>query len=200
MKKILITLTLITLIMSCSYASNSTITINNVDFSIPSEYQGGKMINGNYKLENIFSISCIDENVPSAIGLWATEKDFSEEMVIDGHPVRHYYAYNEYAHENISHAYFASGESVYEIKWTNNKITSDIEKLIKNTPQSKIDEDTFYNTLDKSINIYKEQKIDKLNSDGEYNYLEARQQTQLHQHQSRDDTRFNQILLTYYRR
>jgi len=99
MKKILITLTLITLIMSCSYASNYTITINNVDFSIPSEYQGGKMINGNYKLENIFSISCIDENVPSAIGLWATEKDFSEEMVIDGHPVRHYYAYNEYAHE-----------------------------------------------------------------------------------------------------
>lgn len=200
MKKILITLALITLIMSCSYASNYTITINNVDFSIPSEYQGGKMINGNYKLENIFSISCIDENVPSAIGLWATEKDFSEEMVIDGHPVRHYYAYNEYAHENISHAYFASGESVYEIKWTNNKITSDIEKLIKNTPQSKIDEDTFYNTLDKSINIYKEQKIDKLNQDSQFNYLETKYNSYASQQNKHDDTTLNRILLSCYTR
>ena len=80
------------------------------------------------------------------------------------------------------------------------EIDKDIEKLIKNTPESEIDSDAFYNALNESVDIYKEQKIDKLNSDGEYNYLEARQQTQLHQHQSRDDTRFNQILLTYYRR
>ena len=80
------------------------------------------------------------------------------------------------------------------------KITSDIEKLIKNTPQSKIDEDTFYNTLDKSINIYKEQKIDKLNQNSQYNYLETKYNSYASQQNKHDDTTLNRILLSCYTR
>ena len=200
MRKIFIALMLTALIMGCAYAGNSTVTINDVDFNIPPKYQGGEIINGNYRLENIFSISCIDDKVPGAIGLWAVENDFSEDLNINNHPLRHYYVYNRYVDGNISHAYFASGESVYEIKWTGEKITPDIEKLIKNTPASEISDETFYNTLDKSIDIYKEQKIDKLNQDAEYNYLESKFQSQPGHQKTPDDTKLNRILLSYYNR
>ena len=200
MKKIFIALTLTIIIMSCAYASNSTITINNVDFNISSQYQGGELTNDYYKLDNIFSIRCIDDNVPGAIGLWASEKDFSEDLMIGKHPVRHYYTYNEYVHGNLSHAYFTSEKSAYEIKWTGSEITKDIEKLIKNTPPSEIDSDDFYNALDKSVDIYKNQKIEKLNQDAQYNYLESSYQSQSSQKNTHDDTRFNRILLAYYER
>ena len=142
----------------------------------------------------------IDDDISKFIGLWATENDFSENVMIGDHPVRHYYSYNEYVHNNMSHAYFASEDSIYEIKWMGEEITPDIEKLIKNTPASKIDKDTFYNTLDESIDMYKEQKIVKLNQDSEYNYLEAKHQSQSSPQNTHDDTKFNRILLTYYNR
>ena len=72
--------------------------------------------------------------------------------------------------------------------------------LIKNTPESDLSDEAFYNTLDKSIDIYKEQKISKLNQDAEYNYLESRLQSQSNHQNTPDDTQFNRILLTYYNR
>lgn len=199
MKKILIFTILLFILIGCAFAS-STIKINDAEFQLPSKYQGGELDGDSYKLNNTFSIRCIDDDDAKAIGLWASEKEYDNDLNIGNHPVRHFYQYNKYVGGYHSHAYFTSGNSCYEIAWTGKEITSDIEKLINNTPSSEIDSDAFYDTLNKAVDIYKEQKIDKLNSDGEYNYLEARQQTQLHQHQSQDDTRFNQILLTYYRR
>lgn len=199
MKKIFIALTLAALIMGCAYASNSTVIINDVDFKIPPKYQGGEIVNGNYRLNNTFSISCIDD-VPNVIGLWATEKEFSEDLNIANHPVRHYCSYNKYVDGNLSHAYFVSGKSTYEIKWTGKEITSDIENLIKNTPKSNMSDDAFYNMLDKYIDIYKEQKIEKLNQDSEYNYLEANYNALASHHNTPDDTRFNRILLSYHSR
>ena len=62
---------------------------------------------------------------------------------------------------------------------------------------SKIDEDAFYNALDASVKIYKENKISKLNHEAEYNYLEAKHSPQQSQN-NHDDARFKQILFTYY--
>ncbi len=45
--------------------------------------------------------------------------------------------------------------------------------------------------------IYKQQKIDKLNKDSDYNYLEAKYNSQLDQ-QEQGNTRLKEILLTYY--
>lgn len=199
MKKIFIILTVGLLIMGCAYASNSHVNINGIDFELPEKYQGGEEKNRGYELDNVFSIRCIDDNPINAIGLWAAEKDFSEDSNIAGHPVRHYFQYNQYVNGNHSHAYFASGESVYEISWTGSQIDRDIEKLIKNTPKSKIDDDAFYGALDKSVDIYKEVKKDQLNKDSEYNYLEAKYNSQVNQ-QKPDDTRLKEILLTYYNR
>ena len=199
MKKIFIILSIGLLIMGCAYASNSHVNINGIDFELPEKYQGGEEKNRGYELDNVFSIRCIDDNPINAIGLWAAEKDFSEDSNIAGHPVRHYCQYNQYVNGNHSHAYFASGESVYEISWTGSQIDADIEKLIKNTPKSKIDDDAFYGALDKSVHIYKELKKDQLNKDSEYNYLEAKYNSQVNQ-QKPDDTRLKEILLTYYNR
>ena len=182
--------------MGCVYAQDS-IKINDVEFEIPSQYPGGDISDNYYRLDNEFLIECVDDNVPDAIGLWASEKDYIKDLNIDNHPVRHYYQYNQYVHDNQSHLYFASDESIYEIAWTGNKITKDIENLIKNAPKSKISDDEFHYALDKSIDIYKQQKIDKLNQDSEYNYLEAKYQS--HHQDTHDDRKFKEILLTYYR-
>lgn len=193
MRKILIMLTLTIFLAGSTYA----IDINGVEFDIPSQYQGGEMDDGEYDLDNVFSIRCVDDNVARAIGLWAEEQEFSEDTNIENHPVRHYCQYNPYVRGNHSHAYFVSGKSVYEIAWTGEEITSDIEKLIKNAPESEIDDDAFYSALDESYNIYKQDKIDRLNEDGEYNTLEAKYQSKTHQN-TPDDTRFKEILYTYY--
>jgi len=195
MKKLIIFILLIFL-LGCVHAYDSPIEINDVEFNIPSKYQGGDLSEDYYRLDNEFLIECIDDNVPNAIGLWACEKDYIKDLNVDSHPVRHYYQYNEYVHDNQSHLYFASDESIYEIAWTGNNITKDIEKLIKNTPKSKISNDEFYYALNKSIEIYKQQKIDKLNQDSEYNYIEAKYQPHQDTH---DDRKLKEILLTYYR-
>lgn len=197
MKRIMVALTLTILLMSFVYAG-SNVKVNDAEFSLPPKYHGGELDNNSYRLNNTFSIRCIDENVASAIGLWASEKEFEEDLDISNHPVRHFYQHNPYVNDYHSHAYFASGKSVYEIAWTGKEINRDIENLIKNTSPSEISEDAFYNALDKSIDIYKEQKINQLNQDEEYNYQESKYQSKLHEQQTSDNSRFNQILLTYY--
>lgn len=198
MKKIVIILSIAILLISCSYAASATVEINDVSFKIPSKYQGGELKNDKYKLDNNFSIECIDDNIPNSIGLWAREKDFSQDLNIENHPVRHFCQYNKYVNGNHSHAYFASGNSIYEIAWVGEEITSDIEKLIKNTPSSKIDDDSFYNLLDESVDIYKKGKIEQDKLDAEYNYMEAMHQSQLRQKAEPDNTDLNRILLMYY--
>lgn len=197
MKRILVAVTLTILLISFVCAS-STVKVNDAEFSLPPKYQGGELNNNSYRLNNTFSIRCIDENIPDAIGLWASEKEFEENLDIDNHQVRHFYQYNTYVGGYHSHAYFASGKSIYEITWTGKEINGDIEMLIKNTPPSEIKKDAFDYALNKSIDIYKEQKINQLNQDGEYNYMEAKYQSQLHEQQTPDDRKLNQILLTYY--
>ena len=185
------------LFVGCVWAQNdSAANINGIDFEIPQEYQNGKLENNRYRLENQFSIECIDGNIPKHIGLWASEKDYSKDLNIGNHPVRHYFQYNQYVHENHSHAYFASGNSIYEISWIGNSISGEIENMIKNTPPSKISEYDFKQKLDNAIKTYKSEKINKLNKEGEYNYKEAKYHSQIPSDQQ-DDTRFQEILLTH---
>ena len=187
------------LFVGCAYGQNhSTVEINGVEFNIPDKYMGGELKNGKYQLDNIFSIRCIDDDMANAIGLWAEESDLSSNLTIGKHPVRHYCQYNQYVKGNNSHAYFTSGNSAYEISWLGNEIDQDIVNLINNTPDSEISADDFYNALDNSFKIYKQQKIDKLNSDGEYNYLNAKYKSSYSKHDVRDDTKFKEILLTYH--
>lgn len=200
MKKLLI-LIFVLLLVGGAYAQNSkTVDINNVTFEIPSKYQGGNEISNGYRLNNIFSIRCVDKDVPKAIGLWATESDYAEDLTISDHPARYFYQYNPHVNGNHSHIYFVSGESVYEISWVGNYIPEDIKSIIENSPKSQIDADAFYSALDNSVELYKEQKINQLNRDGEYNYLEAKHDSPHYNHDWTDDTRFKEILLTYYNR
>ena len=184
---------LIILILSLSFVyANNTIEINGAGFEIPEKYLGGTEISNGYRLENQFSIYSIDDDLPGHAGFWGSEKDFSQDLKIGNHPVRHYCAYNQYVGGNYSHAYFASGDSVYEINWIGNNITPDIKKLIINTPDSKINEDDFYNELDDSINVYKEDRNDKLDESSKYNHNNAKYSS----HEKKDNRKINEILLT----
>lgn len=190
MKKIIFTLLILTASIGCVYAQN--IEINSVEFELPSKYSNGELYNDIYRLDNQFSIRCIDDNVPDAIGLWAEEAESQDDLNIGSHPVRHYVQYIRHVNGNHSHAYFTSGKSAYEISWTGCEITEDIKNLIEKTPKSEIDDDTFYNVLNESYRIYKQEKIDRLNKDSEYNYIEAK-----YSNQKQDSNKFRQILITY---
>ena len=196
-KKIWILLITFFLISSVCAQNDMAVQINDIEFEIPSKYQGGKTINDKYKLDDIFSIRCIDGNIPKSIGLWACEMDHSKNLTISDHPVRHYCQYNSYIKNNQSHAYFASGDSIYEIVWIGNEITPDINNMIKNAPKSNIDINTFNKLLDKSIETYKKERTEQLNKDGEDNYLESKYNSQI-SNEKQDDTRLKEILLTRY--
>lgn len=201
MKKMFLILTLSIFLMSCVYANENTIQINDIDFEIPAKYQNGELYNGKYQLNKNFSISCIDDNISKSIGLWAREQKFSEDIEIENHPVRHFSQYNKYVKGNHSHAYFASGKSVYEISWVGKEINRDIEKLIKDTPPSEISNTDFYNLLDESFKIYKQEKAVQYESDAQYNNLEAKYNSQLKEsqlEQQKHGSDMNKILLTYY--
>ena len=195
MKKILIICAATLLLLAGVSAADSNIKINDITFEIPEKYQGGDLSDDEYEIEDVIKIRCVDDNIVKAMGLWAEENDFREDISIDNHPVRHFTQYSQSLHDNFSHAYFASQESVYEIAWTGGEITKDIKKIIKSTPESDISDDDFYRGLDASYDIYKQQKKEKLNRDGEYNYLEAKYSSQ---DTPEDDTRFKEILYTYY--
>ncbi len=197
MREMIAIIFITTLIMGCAHASQQTIEIGGADFEIPSKYQGGELKDNQYSLDNNFSIRCVDNDVCGKIGLWACENDFSEDINIGDHPVRHFCQYNKYVNGNHSHAYFASNHSVYEISWTGKEINKDIEKLIINSPASEIKKDSFYSALDESVSIYKQQRIDKLNQEAEYNNLEAKYNSQSHQDRG-DDAQLKEILLTHY--
>lgn len=197
MKKLLIILSLTILLLSCVHANDSTIEINNVTFKLPEKYQGGEINNNKYTLDNIFTIRCIDDNIAKAIGLWASEKESQNDLNIANHPVRHFVQYNPYVNGNHSHAYFASGESIYEISWIGSEINKDVKKLIENTPKSKINKNTFYKTLNESVQTYKQERIDKLNQDAEHNSIESEYQSS-NQNSHKEDTRLKEILLTHY--
>ena len=196
MKRIFLILLLTSLLVGCVHAGEK-IKINDVEFELPAKYSGGKSDNDSYELEDAFSMRCIDKNVPKAIGLWACESKSSEDLNIDDHPVRHFCQYNKYVHGNQSHAYFASGDSIYEIAWTGSEIDGAIKNVIESAPKSEITDDDFYDGLDVCLDIYKEQRKEQLNRDGEYNYLEAKYKSQTDNH-PQDDTRFKEILFTYY--
>lgn len=198
MKRTMMILILTLFIIGCVYGQDNNPKINGVTFELPDKYLGGDAMTDGYRLNNTFSIRCIDDNVPNAMGLWAVEHDYSKDLKIGNHPVRHYCQYNSYVGGNDSHAYFASDESIYEINWVGDKITKDIESIIKNTPKSKIDEYDFYNALNKSVEIYKIERVEKLNHDAEYNYLESKFHSQYGPTSGHDTHRFKEILLTYY--
>lgn len=196
MKRLFLILIVTSLLVGCVHAGEK-IEINGAEFELPAKYSWGESDNNSYELNDTFSIRCIDNNAPKAIGLWASECDSSEDLNIEGHPVRHFYQYNEHVHDNQSHAYFVSGDSAYEIVWTGSEIDGDIKKVIESAPQSEIADDDFYSGLDVCLDIYKEQRKEQLNRDGEYNYLEAKYKSQS-DNQPQDDTRFKEILFTYY--
>ena len=189
MKKALFIISITLFLLNFGYASNQSVNINGIDFKIPEKYQGGKTDDNGYYFENIFSIRCIDDEIGNSIGLWDSEADYKNDLNIKKHPVRHYIQYNKYVNGNHSHLYFASGNSVYEISWVSENITSDIKQLIENTPESNIDDKNFYITLDNEIKEYKNEKINKLNQENEYFK---------NPEVSSDDSRIKEILLSYY--
>ena len=146
MKRIFILLIFFLLISQAS-----AVEIRGVDFEIPNGYQDGELKSYGYvfKNEDTFSILCIDMLMQTEYGQWAYESRSSENITIGSHEAVHYVNPG-----NISHLVFSLGDSIFCISWNSSKITPEIEKLVKDAPDSKMTPQQFHSKLENELAIY----------------------------------------------
>lgn len=160
-KKLLLALLVTLLLLSLMSVSGvdssnwSSVKVNDVDFKIPPQYQGGSNQKGDsYVLGDLnnFGILCIDEYIVNNYGMWAN--DNGKNVTIGNHDVVYFSEYNSYSKSNVSHAYFSSGKSVYSIAWNGSDMNENIEEIIINAPPSDYNSTTFHEILDEAKKQY----------------------------------------------
>ena len=183
-KKVIIGICLTIIILSLSLnpivaidSSNwKEITIEGVNFKIPPQYQSGELVGDTYMLETVFDFSIASVNNNSSLkeiyGYESTIEELNnlELKEVGGHDTVILHSYRSVCQHNVSYVFFAVRKSIYTISFNGNKITSEIEEIIKNTPESKISKDELYKKLDKAQEDYVQEQIDY---DEAYEYSES---------------------------
>ena len=146
MKKIFLILLFFLLIFPAS-----AVEIRGVDFEIPDGYHEGELKSYGYifKDEDTFSILCIDLLMQTKYGQWACESRSSENITIGSHEAVHYVNLG-----NISHLVFSVGNSIFCISWNSSEITPEIEKLVKDSPDSNLTSSKFHSKLENELAEY----------------------------------------------
>lgn len=166
MKKIVLLL-LVFLLLGSVYASDfSTVTVEGVDFEIPSQYSGGNAKDNKYVFKDLrtFAIMCVDDYIVSNYGGYADICDNKQQLSIDGRPCMLLSMYNKYIKTDVSYLYFPVNQSVYCICFQANNVTSDISHIVESAPGSDLSADEFYLLLDESVKEHEEREyLDTVN-------------------------------------
>ena len=148
----------------------SEVTVNKVTFKIPQKYVEENM-NESYATyyfhgtPNNFGIkSCFQYNIlKDSYGLYSTSNNVVdiEETNIKGHDAVIFYYYNDFRNIDELHIYFTTGKKIFYIYYQSDKVTPELEKIIKSTPKSKISEEAFLNKLDNAQRDYIQEDYEK---------------------------------------
>ena len=193
MKKIIFFL-VIFLLIGCVYASDfSKVTVNGVEFEIPSQYSNGNLQNTKYVYNDYrtFAILCVDDYIVSNYGGNYNIAELKQDSTIDNHPVKLLTTYNKYINKNVSYLYFPVNNSIYCICFQGNSIDEDISHIVKSAPGSNMSSDTFYGILDEVVKEHENLKYLDALSDNDYNYV-------LQKNNPHKDNSNNNRLLTWY--
>ncbi|MBE6504519.1 MAG: hypothetical protein E7Z73_02070 [Methanobrevibacter millerae] len=168
MKRIILFI-LVFLLIGCVYASDfSKVTVNRVDFEIPSEYSSGDTMRGKYVYKDIrtFAILCEDDYLVNGYGGYYDIVDDSWDLSIDGRPARVLTMFNNYIDKNVSYLYFPVNRSVYCICYQGNDVNESISHIVESAPGSSMSSDTFYGLLDEAYKAHEDrQYLDTVNKD-----------------------------------
>lgn len=148
------------------------LTVNNVDFKIPDKYfneSKGKNHIKSYRYSNQFAIiSCVDYNtLKKEYGYDSTSEGLVDitQTSVSGHDLIH--IYDNYKSRwdstgfNTSYVFFSTGTKIFKISYKRDKITNEIKEIIKNTPKSKMSEETFITKLDNAQRDYLTEEYNK---------------------------------------
>lgn len=148
------------------------LTVNNVDFKIPDKYfneSKGKNHIKSYRYSNQFAIiSCVDYNtLKKEYGYDSTSEGLVDitQTSVSGHDLIH--IYDNYKSRwdstgfNTSYVFFSTGTKIFKISYKGDKITNEIKEVIKNTPKSKMSEETFITKLDNAQRDYLTEEYNK---------------------------------------
>ncbi len=198
MKKIFLIMIVFLLIGSVCASQYSHVSVNGVDFEIPSKYSGGTHKNSHYvyKTFNDFGISCVDEYIVSNYGGYYDITDTHEKTAVADRPCMFLSGYNSYSKTNVSYLYFPVNESVYCLSYEGNNITSEISHVVESSPGSDMDADVFYGLLEESRKEHDSREyIDQATEDNS-NYVH---QSNHHNDVDKDDDFIKWYLLTRLR-
>lgn len=183
-KKIIIGICLSIIILSMSLnpiaATDSSdwkeINISGVNFKIPPKYANGNLVGNTYMLETVFDFSIASLNDNSSLkeiyGYESTIEELNdlELKEVGGHDTVILHSYRSVCEHNVSYVFFAVGKNIFAISFNGDKITPEIEEIIKNTPKSKISKEILYKKLDKAQEDYVQEQMDY---DEAYEYSES---------------------------
>ncbi|MCQ2964511.1 MAG: hypothetical protein MJ203_02980 [archaeon] len=183
-KKIIIGICLSIIILSMSLnpiaATDSSdwkeINISGVNFKIPPKYADGKLVGNTYMLETVFDFSIASLNDNSSLkeiyGYESTIEELNDLKLkeVGGHDTVILHSYRSVCEHNVSYVFFAVGKNIFAISFNGDKITPEIEEIIKNTPKSKISKEILYKKLDKAQEDYVQEQMDY---DEAYEYSES---------------------------
>lgn len=158
----------------------SHLQMGNVSVDIPSAYQRGRWVN--YSDASIYDIADDSSNV-FRITVHNDSKYFVdmvgfdidsgncnklEETNIGGHPCYVCYSYNNYMKNYTVYIFESNGSMVRLYIPHSTSISPEAESIISSTPPSLFSADTLHNTINESVEIYKQDKQEEYALDDAY--------------------------------
>ena len=138
------------------------ITVNNVSFQIPPEYEGGRDSGGNYVKTNVFTFGLVgledDKSLRNNYGYEATHEELYdiEEMEIDGHHAVAYYSHRSICDHDVTYLYFESNKTFYALSYDGNDVNDTMKKIVSYSPKSNFTQEKF----NEKLNTIKDEYIE----------------------------------------
>ena len=139
------------------------ITINNIDFQIPPEYDGGRNESDYYLKDNVFTFGLVTlEDDKSLRGNYGYESTLDElydveEMEIDGHHAVAFYSHRSIVDHDVTYLYFESNRTFYALSYDGNDVNDTMKKIVSYSPKSNFTKEKF----DEELNAMQEDYIEE---------------------------------------
>lgn len=182
-KKVILILFALFILINAVNATDSTnwtnASVGYEEFKIPPQYEDPYKNDFNmYEFDediDVFTIRYVNPNIMSLYGYFL-EHNTAKKTNISGHDAIHFTSYNRQSEQNNSKLWFSSGEDFYYITWNSEKITPEINEIIKTSKPSKYSHEKFYSILDeeyknyKIVNAIESQRIDYPRDNGHHTF------------------------------
>ena len=139
------------------------VTINNIDFQIPPEYEGGKNDSDSYVNENVFTFGLVtletDKSLRNNYGYESTLDELYdvEEMEIDGHHAVAFYSHRSIVDHDVTYLYFESNKTFYALSYDGNDVNDTMKKIVSYSPKSAFTKEKF----DEKLNTMQDDYIEE---------------------------------------